>query len=182
VARPRFQAAVLRIPDIAAEVTARGKAYGYELLSRRRRAPTREEAAAGLAGPLLALACRHLADARPLAHEARVISVAAVPEAEAIDFGSVAPGSWLIGHVPWTEAEHRIAAEGAAGAVAAALGLARGAACLVVERRTWRRGEAVTRVRQSFRGDMYHLLARFAPGGEGWPSGDPADRMGSPDR
>lgn len=41
VARPRIYSVVLDIPDIAAEVTARGEPYSYELLSRRVATATR---------------------------------------------------------------------------------------------------------------------------------------------
>jgi len=37
-----------------------------------------------------------------------------------------------------------------------------GAACLCVERRTWRDGQGVTRVWQTFPGDRYDLVARFS--------------------
>jgi GntR family transcriptional regulator, histidine utilization repressor len=67
--------------------------------------------------------------------------------------------------VPWTEAEHRITAVSATTREAKALGVPKGAACLSVERRTWRAGETITFVRQLFRGDLYHLIARFAPQG-----------------
>ncbi len=43
------------------------------------------------------------------------------------------------------------------------LGLKPGAACLCVERRTWRDGQGVTRVWQTFPGDRYDLVARFSP-------------------
>ena len=75
------------------------------------------------------------------------------------------PGSWLIAHVPWTEAENRISAAAAPPAVARALGIARGAPCLMLERRTWRGPDTVTRVRQHFVADRYELVARFGPTG-----------------
>ena len=34
----------------------------------------------------------------------------------------------------------------------------------MVERQTWRAGTAITYVRQVFRADLYHLVARFTPG------------------
>ena len=93
-----------------------------------------------------------------------MISLTAVPEAAGVDFSLGAPGPWLVEHVPWTEAEHRITAINADSGVAARLGIARKSACLVVERRTWRAGTAITFVRQVFRADLYHLVARFTPG------------------
>jgi GntR family transcriptional regulator, histidine utilization repressor len=53
----------------------------------------------------------------------------------------------LVGHAPWTEAERRITAENSDKATAAKLKIDAGAACLVIERRTWRNGEPVKAVR-----------------------------------
>jgi GntR family histidine utilization transcriptional repressor len=166
VARQRMQSAVLEIPDIAAEVNRRGERYGYELLACCQRAAT----AADPIGPagshqVLELTCRHNAGHQALALEHRLISLAAVPEAVDADFSVNPPGAWLVEHVPWTEAEHRITAINADPRTAALLGISRKTACLVVERQTWRTGIAITFVRQVFRADLYHLVARFTPGG-----------------
>lgn len=166
VAQPRIQSVILEIPDIQAEIIARGEDYDLKLLSRRRRKPLAnradEKALAGK-GDLLALRCLHLANGRPFALEDRLISLAAVPEAEHIDFGSESPGTWLLGHVPWTEAEHRITAINADRDVAATLDIEPRDACLALDRRTWRASEHITQVRQIFPGTHYDLIARFAP-------------------
>ncbi|MOA67582.1 UTRA domain protein [compost metagenome] len=65
--------------------------------------------------------------------------------------------------MPWTEAEHRISAVGADPETATHLGLADGAACLRLERRTWRDGQGVTWAWQTFPGAAYDLVARFSP-------------------
>ena len=167
VARPHVQSAVLRIPDIQAEITARGQAYGYDLLSRRRRkvhAGDPDEAALGVAGMVLDLHCRHRADGLPFAVEHRIISLAAAPEAAEVDFANVPPGTWLLQHVAWTEAEHRIGAVNPDVATARLLRVKVADACLSVRRWTWRVGQGITYVRQIFPGDAYDLVARFTPG------------------
>jgi GntR family histidine utilization transcriptional repressor len=167
VARPRIHSAVLSIPDIKAEVTGRGEAYAFRIVSNVRRAAKRGDAIEKvLAGekPLLAIVCLHLANGHPFAFEQRLISLAAVPEAEDADFTEVSPGGWLLTHVPWTEAEHRITAVSADADLAAALHIDVGSACLAVERRTWRGDEHVTYVKQTFAGDAYDLVAKFGPG------------------
>ncbi|OHB26134.1 MAG: histidine utilization repressor [Phenylobacterium sp. RIFCSPHIGHO2_01_FULL_69_31] len=169
VARPRIHSVVLDIPDIAAEVSTRGEPYGYELLSRTVRIATAQEAAElGLDGPaqVLALRCLHRASGRPFALEERLINLDAAPEAADADFAATPPGGWLLGHVPWTEAEHRISAANVQKPVAATLGIAPTAACLVLERRTWRGDDRITHVRLTFPGEAYDLVARFAPRGE----------------
>jgi GntR family histidine utilization transcriptional repressor len=164
VARPHVQTAVLEIPDIGAVIAARGEPYEYQLIWRAVRAPDEDESEQALAAGcrLLALKGLHMAGGAPFALEDRLISLATVPEAEAVDFSDQAPGSWLLGHVPWTQARHRISAVNAADA-ARALEVARGTACLRVERWTFRLGEGVTFVRQTFPGDRYDLVAEFAP-------------------
>ena len=166
VSRPRIHSVVLDIPDIPAEVTARGEPYGYELQSRQTRtASPRDVEALGLDAPVpvLALCCLHRASGRPFALEERLINLEAAPEAGEVDFALTAPGSWLLGHVPWTEAEHRISAANVAKATATLLGIAPTAACLVLDRRTWRGLDRITHVRLTFPGEAYDLVARFSP-------------------
>lgn len=165
VGRPRVHSVVLDIPDLAQQVTARGQNYAYRLAERRARAP-RDEADRALAGNgrLLQLDGVHLADGLPLAAEERLVSLASVPDAAAETFAAIAPGTWLLGHVPWTEAETRIAADGARGVIAERLGVQTGTPCLVIERSTWRGEAGITFVRQHFLGAHYDLVARFGPG------------------
>ncbi|MEI9996726.1 MAG: histidine utilization repressor [Rhizomicrobium sp.] len=165
VAQPRVHSAVLDIPDIQADILARGDSYGLKLLSRRRytarRTMPEEQMFDG--AELLALRCLHLASGTPFALEQRLINLDAVPDAAAADFAIVPPGTWLLGHVAWTEAEHRITAINADGKVAGLLALAAGAACLALERKTWRGDQHITYVRQIFCGTGFDLVARFGP-------------------
>lgn len=163
---PHIESVALEIPDIPVEVAKRGHAYGFRLLSRRRR-PVRKSVAhevdLGHQGYVLALHSLHLADGNPFAYEERVISLAAVPEAVSTDFRDSAPGSWLLQHVPWTRAEHRITAINADETQALHLDVDEGMACLVIERHTWRGEQSITYVKQVFLGDSYDLVARFGP-------------------
>lgn len=165
VARPQVQAAVLHIPDIQAEIEARGGVYTYTCLAVERRDACCQWLGghAHDAGETQFIRSLHVSDGQPLMIEDRSIFLDTVPAATAIDFTTTPAGSWLLGHVPWTEAENKILAANADARIAEALAVPRGAACLVVERRTWRGGAIVTQVRQVFRGDAFHLLARFGP-------------------
>ena len=168
VAHPRPPSAILDIPDIQADIAGRGMAYAIRLLDRRRRRPApgkAEEIQLAGAGDLLELTCVHLGDGRPFALEERLISLAGVPEAAEVDFAATAPGHWLLGHVPWTEAEHRIAAINADRRLAGLLDVAPGAACLALSRRTWRGADHITHVVQYFPGNAFDLVARFTPQG-----------------
>lgn len=167
VARPRVHAPVLNIPDIQSEIVARGEAYAFRLLSRAVRKADRdsaEEVELAAGGKLLALEGVHDAGGRPFALERRLVSLRAAPEMAEADFDAGPPGAWLLEHVAWTEAESRISAINADAIDARLLALDEGVACLVVDRRTWREGQHVTRVRQVFPGEAYDLVARFGPG------------------
>lgn len=169
VSRQRSDSAVLQIPNMREEVTSRGARYRYKLLTRAIRAEAGgegEEAEFFQSGTVLELDSLHYADDRPFSFEQRLISLAAVPEAEKADFTHLAAGTWLMEHVPWSEASHRIGALNADAEIARVLQVAVGEACLLVERRTWRLREGITQVRQYFPGDLYSLGARFAPNGQ----------------
>ena len=167
VVRPRIHSAVLDIPDIEGEITRRGLSYAYELLGATTHVAAQGDpdiAALGASGGVLDLKCRHVADGRPFAFEARVIDLTSVPEAMAADFSVDAPGAWLRAHVAWTEARHQISAVNPDPAVARRLGVRTTTACLCVKRWTWRQGVGVTFVRHTFPGDAYDLIASFTPG------------------
>lgn len=162
---PRLDSTVLDIPDIQHEITARGETYRFELLSYAiRNASTGEEHELAGNGKVLVLTGLHFASAKPLAHERRLINLGAVPDAETIDFTRQSPGHWLLGVVPWTHVENQISAAPAEAPIARHLHIDTGAACLVVERRTWRGPERITTVRQVFDGGAYRLIASFDHG------------------
>lgn len=166
VARPRDAAMALDVPDLPSEFARRGQVYGFTLLDRRITDTHRLPAIAakiGCAGRVLITKGVHLADAVPVSYEERLISLTAVPDIEAQDFASEPPGSWLLRHIPWTEAENRIGAVGAGRAAARALNVRAGASCLSVERRTWRAAECITFVHQLHIAGSYELIARFGP-------------------
>jgi GntR family histidine utilization transcriptional repressor len=167
VRRPKFLSAVLTIPDIRAEISALGRSYGYELIRcTRRAANAADRARLGVrkTGKVVAISCRHSADGVPFAIEDRLIDLDAVPEAAFADFAVEPPGTWLLHHVPWTEAEHSISAIAADDAAAQALHIAAGAPCLVIERHTWRSARPLTAVRLTYPGESHKLVARFKGG------------------
>jgi GntR family histidine utilization transcriptional repressor len=166
VAEPRSQAAILEIHDIRTEVQALGRPYRYELVERKqRRMGTRNGLSLDVEPrrSIVALKCRHFAGRTPFCREERLINLAAVPEAAAESFAEIAPGPWLVARVPWSAAEHRIAATAADAETAVALEIKTGSPCLVVERRTWSAERPVTAVRLTYAGDSHTLVARFAP-------------------
>ncbi|WP_034885256.1 histidine utilization repressor [Ensifer aridi] len=170
VSFPQVQSAVMEIHDVKREVQALGLDYAYRLDERKLRKMNAADAGRidlPAASRLLDITCRHFAGGRVFCLEERLINLIAVPEAEMETFDTVAPGSWLLGKVPWSTAEHRIKAVAASRQAAQALGIATGAPCLVIERRTWSGGAPVTSVRLTYPGDRHELIAEFAPSAAG---------------
>jgi GntR family histidine utilization transcriptional repressor len=156
VAAPVAERAVLEIADLAAESEKLGLSYAHTILSRG--TVTTDE------GAMLAVTTLHERGGEPLALEERRISLASVPQAAAERFIDVPPGTWLLRHVAWTEAEHVIGARVADAMLARRLGIARGDACLTLDRRTWQGGDLVTAVRLTYPADRHSFKGRFATG------------------
>jgi GntR family transcriptional regulator, histidine utilization repressor len=166
VIRPPSRSVVLEIHDIRAEVKAIGQPYRFEILERKQRKSTQADATAlGLdkVGLVLELVTLHYAGANPFCLEHRLINLAAVPTVADADFVEKSPGAWLVHHVPWTSAEHRIKAASAGTELAPVLNVKRSTPCLVIERRTWIGGKPVTFVRLTYPGEAHELVATFSP-------------------
>lgn len=169
VTAPRMQSAVMEIANIGEEIRALGQDYGYRLLSRGLRPATQADRTALRPAEetpfrVLALEALHLADGLPFCHEARVIHLGAVPQAETADFAAQPSGAWLLQQVPWSAAEHVIRATGAGAEIAQALHLRPGTPCLEIARRTEFEGRPVTFARLTYPGERHQLVAGFAPG------------------
>lgn len=161
VAHPPVHSAVMTVPDLAELIAARGEAYRWQALSV-------EPAKAGegsVPGAALCITGVHLAANEPFALERRLISLEEVPDAGGVDFDKEAPGTWLLAHIPWTQVRHVIRAVSPTRKEAGLLGAT--AACLELDRTTWRAGRVVTHVRQLFRGDRFDLVAEFKAGIQG---------------
>jgi GntR family histidine utilization transcriptional repressor len=166
VAAPHSQETVLEIHDIKREVVGSGKPYRHRVLTRRLRQSTREDRARlGLeeASRVIALTVVHDAGERPFVFEDRVINLQAVPKARPALFEDEPPGTWLLAHIPWSQAEHRIRAVAGPSLVTTALDIPVGSPCLLVERCTWHAGLPVTHVLLYYPGASHELVARFSP-------------------
>jgi len=167
VSIPRVEEPILKIHDIKADTLASGKAYDYTILERTVRTVTGSEEAAYAGVPegtrMLVLEIVHYADREPAVWELREINLDAVPEAEDEPFDDTPPGSWLLYRVPWSEVEHAIRAISADKLTAERLRIAKGEACLSMERRTWKNSQPVTHVSFVYPGEKHHFVARFTP-------------------
>lgn len=166
VAMPQRQSVVLEIRDIKEEVVASGSTYRYQLLSRslgRALAAEAERLGVTKGAPILRLKALHFAGDTPFALEDRLINLAEVGRAAGEPFTQISGGAWLIAHVPWTEAEHRMSAAPASNAEADKLQIPPRFACFIVERQTWRLTRPITAVRLTFPGSMHRVVAHFTP-------------------
>jgi len=166
VIQPQAQSAILEIHDIAAEVKSLDLPYSFRVTHQARRKSQAEDARQlelARSSTILEVVCIHSAGKHPFCVEERLINLGTVPEAAQADFKQVAPGPWLLNQVPWSAAEHKIYAISAKPEIAAMLDVPVGTACLVVERRTWNNGGAITHVRFTYPGDRHALVASFTP-------------------
>lgn len=166
VTQPQAQSAVLEIHDIKSEVVSLNLLYSYKVVKCiKRKGRLDDSRRLQFAGPVsvLEVTCIHYASRRPFCLEDRVINLDVVPEAAEADFDVLSPGPWLTNQVPWSTAEHLIRAVSAEGEAVSNLDIAKGAACLVIERRTWSGTGPITHVRLTYPGDRHTLVARFTP-------------------
>ncbi|HEU5443279.1 MAG TPA: UTRA domain-containing protein [Steroidobacteraceae bacterium] len=164
-ARP-LERPVFEIWDIADIVTRSGGTYEYHLLECRAledEAERRELLGVSSRTPVLWMRCLHLRDDEPFQLEERLINIDAAPGVRRQRFQAQGPGRWLLGHVPWTDAEHRISAREASAGIATDLKVQPQTACLVVDRRTWNHGAPVTHARLWHPGASYNLVGHFKP-------------------
>ncbi len=157
---------VLEIWDVAELVRKNGATYSYKLLECMKLKPDAERRdLLGVSGrtPTLWMLCLHSSDGTPFQLEERLVNIDAAPGITCRPLETVGPGLWLLGQVPWTDAEHKITAREAPADVAAHLGRKVGAACLVVERRTWNNGTPVTYARLWHCGTNHSLVGHFEP-------------------
>ena len=167
VSFPHVQSAVMEIHDLRREVQALNLPYRYTIAARTVRKAGREDSVRldlSSGASVLEIVCDHFAGDRPFCHEERLINLAAVPEAADETFENDPPGTWLLGKVPWSSAEHRIRAEPAKSEIATALSIPAGSACLVIERKTQSGDLEVTHVKLTYPGDSHELVAQFAHG------------------
>lgn len=167
VAAPPSPSAMLEIVDMSAAIPARGQAYSYECLVNETvsaDADTARRLRLGAGAQLQHVICRHRGDGEIVELEERWINLALLPEASDQDFSGQAPGAWMLSAAPWTEAEHTVSAVNADTGLAERLDCQPGAACLVLERRTFQGEAVVTFARLTHPGDRHRMTERFVPG------------------
>lgn len=163
VRRSPVRQARFEIPIVGREIEAAGARYRYTLVRRdvcatpewlRARMRLDEKAR------VLHLICMHYGDGAPYQYEDRWINLAALPQAEGVDFSERGPNEWLVATVPYSNAEISFSAASADAALAEHLGCAPGEALFRVDRMTWWQGRALTQVALAFR-PGYRMTTRY---------------------
>ncbi|MCR9125707.1 MAG: GntR family transcriptional regulator [Rhodobacteraceae bacterium] len=158
VRKAKFEISVVR--HLVEETNA---TYRYALVSRRAGpCPAWLAARLDLPGdhPMLHLRCMHYADNRPFQFEERWVNTEAVPAILTADLSVIGPNEWLLGAVPFTDAEIAMSAEAADAPLAEFLETAVGVPLFQLERITWLQGAPVTFVRMSHH-PGYRMSTRY---------------------
>lgn len=154
--------ATFDIPVTRREVEARGRLYGYQLISRDiTQGPPDIMARFGkpVAADMLHVRALHLADHRPYILEDRWIDLTTTPEILEVDLAQDSANEWLVHHKPYSRLDIRFYAVNAEGETARHLDAPQGSALLVLERTTWTGTAPITTV-QSVAAPGYQVSAQ----------------------
>ena len=153
VATHPIRKATLDIPIIRNEITAKGFAYRYSLISSEILDPPSDVAARmqlERGGKALHLVAVHLANGEPYVIEDRWINRGVVSGVEGIDFTRQSANEWLVENVPFTAGDITFTAMTGGRREAEILACEPGAGLFVIDRTTWTQDRAITFVRLVF--------------------------------
>lgn len=148
IAKATFDISILR-----QEVERRGETYKHHLIKREVAVPPRTiSSEMGLTARerLLRVRALHMANETPYALEDRWIHLDVVPDAKRQSFQEISANEWLLRQVPYTHGDIRFFAQNAGESDAELLNCPVGAALFALDRLTWNKAEAVTKVRVLF--------------------------------
>lgn len=166
VAADKPQSNLLRIANIASEITARGHRYACRMIVLERvLAPHEVSIGLGLAhgGTVFHSVCLHTEDAVPVQLEDRWVNPELVPAYLGQAFEVMPPAEYLMRNVPYDEIEHVVDAVLPTAEQAEQLEMPIHEPCLLLTRRTWTQGLGVTMVRCLHPASRYRLGSRFRP-------------------
>jgi GntR family transcriptional regulator, histidine utilization repressor len=151
------------IPLVRNEIEARGASYRYKLLNTKVEcAPTWLAAKLNLKSNTQTrhIQCLHFANDAPFQFEDRWINLHAVPRAEQADFTLISPNEWLVGEVPYTNAEVKFSATRSDRKLSKLLDTVADEPIFLSERTTWLAELPVTNVLFYF-APAYQMIARY---------------------
>ena len=154
----------LTVRDVHDDIAARGHAHVAQLhLLEKLRANKQQAADFGLkpGSTLFHSVIVHAENGVAIQCEDRLVNPACAPDYLGLDFSQTTPTHYLLTVAPLSEARYTIEALLPSAQEAGWLGIAASAPCLVVKRRTFSRGLAVTTVRLTHPGALYLLEGSF---------------------
>lgn len=166
VASFRAQSHVREIQNIADEIAARGHRHSARLVNRERTRARGEVARAmhvGVGTAVFHLLLVHRENGTPIQVEDRYVLAEFAPHILTQDFSTTTPSAYLTAVMPLAEAEQVVRAQMPDKLVRQLLGIEAGEPVLVVIRRTWANGRAVTFARLHHPGSRYELTGHYKP-------------------
>ena len=164
VAEPRPQSAVLSLQSIADEVRSRNSEYTNSLISLEEEKATPYIAGVfelELGAPVFHSVIVHKENGIPIQLEDRYVNPQSVPDYLSQSFQDVTPYDYLINVAPLSNAEHSIFAVAPDAMQSKLLEISAQTPCLLLKRRTWSEGKAVTYAKLVHPGDRYSLGGTF---------------------
>lgn len=159
-------ASTLTVRDLHEEIAERGhhhKARVHRLHRIRANAAQAAAFALKTGATLFHSVIVHFENGIAIQCEDRLVNPACAPDYMGLDFTQITPTHYLLEVAPLGEAQYSIEATLPTAEEAAMLGIGRREPCLVVNRRTFSRGQTVTEVRLVHPGSRYFLEGRFQP-------------------
>jgi len=164
----RSQSHVLKVQNIADEITARGRTHSSQVL-RQSHQHARGEIAKALHVDqgigVFHLLLVHFENEVPIQIEDRHVLADFAPACLEQDFERVTPSAYLTSVAPLQEAEQVVRAQSPNAAVRERLQMDDDEPSLVVIRRTWSKGRPVTFARLHHPGSRYELAGHYVPPG-----------------
>ena len=159
---------LLEVRNIADEIAARGHGHAATILKCCSQTAAAEVAAMlhlDAGAEVFYIALIHRENGSAVQFEDRYVAPDFAPDCLEQDFTQVTPSAYLSSISPLQEAEHIVRAEMPLPAVRAHLGMLDQEPCLVVVRRTWAHGHAVSYARLHHPGARYELTGHYVPPG-----------------
>lgn len=164
----RSQSHVLEVQNIADEIAGRGHTHSCTVL-RQSLQHARGEVAKALnvkqGTDVFHLLLVHFENETPIQIEDRHVVADFAPRCLEQDFERITPSAYLTSISPLQEAEQVVRAENPNAAVCKRLRMTADEPALVVIRRTWSKGRAVTFARLHHAGSRYELAGHYVPPG-----------------
>jgi GntR family histidine utilization transcriptional repressor len=156
----------LTIRNLQEEIADRGHRHHAEVQLQRQEPATlglAEQLGLNEGDPVFHTLIVHFDNGLPLQCEDRYVNPAAAPDYLGVDFTQTTPTRYLLDVTPMWHAQHTITASTATAQEARLLGIAAGAPCLVIVRRTIFGQVPITLARLVHPGDRYQLTGSFSP-------------------